>query len=232
MYNENPPTASTNIIPEPDDDQFLLSRRVSMEMKNASAANSVPTSPQGTVTISTHKGYPNSLKRHVSMSPRRTFTPLVKRGTVAHFPARYASEQLEYRPEIDDPRNLPIAVFYGGSDTLLDMRSLLKGLRFPYQEVRDWIVNPQEGRCPGLPEDFRGVMEESVVDAPLLGYVVYQRGRKGDAVDIKVKAAGSPVVFLKCIPQYEHLCFLWADSAYRELFPDVLAMLKQYNPVS
>ena len=41
--------------------------------------------------------------------------------------------------------------------------------------------------------------------------------------------SSSPLVFLKCIPAYEHLCLLWADRNPVEVVPDVLRCLSQYS---
>ena len=125
-----------------------------------------------------------SEKQPLMMMPKRRI-PLV-----THLTPRYPTQQIS---------NVPIAVFYGGSDTLLDMKQLLKGL------------NESQLTAP-MP--FAMEPPKIIVDR-LAGY-------KHDA---------SSLVFMKCIPAYEHICLLWADDAHQHVHPDIFRILDHFNKI-
>eukprot|EP00158_Paraphelidium_tribonemae_P007350 Partr_v1_DN28210_c2_g1_i3_m76385 putative triglyceride lipase-cholesterol esterase len=126
--------------------------------------------------------------------------------SVSHVPPRFPTEQLRYRQ--DDPVfGPPMALFYGGSDSLLDMRALLNGLRFPLRDIN---------LAPSDITQKNGVLQES--------FVLYDK-----SVKPRVSSDDSPVVFLKCVPSYEHLCFLWAENLKSEVYPDIIELVDRYN---
>jgi hypothetical protein len=135
---------------------------------------------------------PKSNKRRNSTS----YAPVYPGQTIGHVPHRYPTEQIKYRPGSDRYLGPPIAIFYGGSDTLPDMHALLRGL------------------------NHNSEPEGKETDT---GHVQYQR--KPNEKNL------SPLVYLKCVPEYEHLCLLWADTMDQKVIPDVLHVLKSYRRI-
>ena len=125
---------------------------------------------------------------------------------VGHITPRYPIEQLGFDPEarVSDgtATGPPIALFYGGSDQLLDMQALLEGLRFPIENV----------------EMSLEAMHEDAV-------VLYDREEKKSLPFM----TDSPVAYLKCVASYEHLCFLWGDNAVQLVHQDIFKLIKRYN---
>lgn len=117
---------------------------------------------------------------------------------VAHLTPRFPTEQISYPP---------IAAFYGGKDTLLDMKFLVRGLRSRVGEIPMFL-------------DDKWVTDED--DAVVVADNIKQYS------DSK-KSAASPLVFLKCVPSYEHLCFLWGDKLKELIHDDVYRILESFG---
>lgn len=57
-------------------------------------------------------------------------------------------------------------------------------------------------------------------------------GRSDSLVDFNVLSADlpSPLAYVKSIEKWEHLDFLWAEGIEKIVYPDILKLLKQFNP--
>lgn len=57
-------------------------------------------------------------------------------------------------------------------------------------------------------------------------------GRSDSLVDFNVLSADlpSPLVYVKSIEKWEHLDFLWAEDIEKIVYPDILKLLRQFNP--
>lgn len=143
-----------------------------------------------------------------------TTVPITLRSPViSQTPIRYPTEQLSYTANKPKPKDVPIALFYGGSDSLLDMHAILKGLRFAWDKIALKINGYSKSN---------GSKEEGKT-----GLVLYDIDK--EKKDQYSTSSNSPLVYLKCVPPYEHLCFLWADTLRSEVFPDVERLLEKYS---
>lgn len=147
----------------------------------------------------------NSVSHWTTLNRRQPDTPMSSR---AYFPQRFTTEQikLKYAVELDGhlkrTQGVPIALLYGGSDTLLDMTFLLSGLSF--RPPIGWKHDIQEARESG------GRLSK-----------VWHSSSKPP------QELSSPVVFLKSVNHYEHLCFLWADDVDEHVIPDIIGLLNR-----
>jgi hypothetical protein len=105
-----------------------------------------------------------------------------------------------------------IAVFFGGKDTLPDMQALIHGLN-----RADIDVNAE------VKHIVKEYDNQGQQHAKATGKVIFDGHSDGE------KHHGSPLIYLKCIPEYEHLCLLWADSLAREVLPDVIQLLERHH---
>ena len=154
---------------------------------------------------------------------------------IGHVPPRFPIKQLASRQK--KHVSPPIAIFYGGSDTLPDMKALLHGIQFYDLDV--------EAATQQLVEEYQHVVDD--VDASkgtaaknkngrsdlTVGKVLYENRSKANggalaSPKVHLSNRDSPLAYLKCIPPYEHLCLLWADSLREEVIPDVLRCLEQH----
>jgi hypothetical protein len=152
---------------------------------------------------------PETLKARTSRKSATTVPISLPHPIVSQVPARYPTEQIEYNPN-EDSSGPPIALFYGGSDSLLDMHAILKGLRFPWEKISLKLSAFKK--------------QQSTDESQQTGFVLYDSKKENS-----ISESTSPLVFLKCIPGYEHLCFLWADSLNKEVFNDVKKLLNTYS---
>jgi hypothetical protein len=99
-------------------------------------------------------------------------------------------------------QNVQIALFYGGMDTLMNMNWLLTGLRAP-------LLAPMFLNHPSPPSD------------PIL--IV---DRLWNQVATPAVSPASPLIYLKCIPYYEHICLMWGDDASDRVYNDAIRILE------
>jgi hypothetical protein len=166
--------------------QFISHRRFAMfddeisKQVNVSADDDVHVVPEEEDVVLSHVEKPR----------------VVRYPLVTHVTPRFATEQIQ---------NVPIALFYGGIDTLMNMSWLLKSLRAPLSVPMflDQVSAPSE---PIL-----------VVD------------RLWNQVKTPAVSPASPLVYLKCIPLYEHICLLWADDASDQVFDDAMRILEHLH---
>lgn len=150
--------------------------------------------------------------------------------SVGHVPPRFPTTQL--RPPNVNRLNVPstgnsadtpcppIAIFYGGSDTIPDMPDLLHAINF--YTIEDIAAETRalvDGWCR----------------TGLAGGIILHDAKKPDGsmtaatMDAIAHADGSPLVYLKCMPSYEHLSLLWGDLNAHEIVPDVARVLDGYR---
>ena len=140
-----------------------------------------------------------------------------------HIISRFPTEQIQRRVDHPGP---PIAIFYGGSDTLLDMDALLRGLSFPVKSLRGWLKHPDE-TFDG--PDCNIMTQEISVDGFPTAKTLYDGRQNKHQLKAEVNKNASPVVMLKCVPVYEHLCFLWGDHLPQQIYPDILGLLASFR---
>ena len=138
----------------------------------------------------------DELRETVVLSDRRPRTIFQRQPLVTHITPRFPTQQID---------QVPIAAFYGGVDTLLDMKALLNGLK------------AKQIRAPVY-------LDKTMTPRQIKPQVIRDRLDNADA-----NKDDSPLVFLKCIPWYEHLCFLWGDEAKDVFHPDIIRILDQFN---
>jgi hypothetical protein len=145
--------------------------------------------------------------QRISLPRRQPDTPLSSRS---YFPQRFTTEQIKLKYGANSTggvarvQGVPIALMYGGSDTLLDMQFLLNGLSF--RTPVGWRHDVQDARENGG-----------------------QQGKVWHSVATPPRELSSPVVYLKAVNHYEHLCFLWADDVHQQVIPDVIEMLDRVS---
>lgn len=140
-----------------------------------------------------------------------------------HIISRFPTEQIRRRGEQGGP---PIAIFYGGSDTLLDMNVLLRGLAFPVTALRGWLKHPDE-TWDG--SDCHIMLDDVSTDGFPLAKTLFDSRERNHPLKAEVTKNASPVCMLKCVPEYEHLCFLWGDHLPQQIYPDIIGLLTSFG---
>ncbi|KAI3646079.1 hypothetical protein MP228_009007 [Amoeboaphelidium protococcarum] len=115
-------------------------------------------------------------------------------------------------------QDVPIAVFYGGIDSLLNMRGLLDGLNAG--NIHAPVYRDNTAKNVKVNGNALNTVDEQ-------SHVIFDSSTGKKLLD-----KDSPLVYLKCIHHYEHLCFLWADDLAQNVSPDVMKLLKKYNQTS